>query len=58
LNREFFKIKWLGNLPEADSWKFCTHIFNKSDDNHEYAFPKVTIKTISSVLISCYNAKE
>jgi hypothetical protein len=55
-NKEFFK--WLGNLPESDHRKFYEHVFNKSGDNQVYAYPKVTIKTISLVLISCYNAKE
>jgi hypothetical protein len=56
LNREFFK--WLGNLTEADHRKFCKHILNRSGDSHVYAYPKVTMKTISSVLIGCYSAKD
>jgi hypothetical protein len=55
-NREFFK--WLGNLTEADHRKFCKHILNRSRESHEYAYPKVTMKTISSVLIGCYSAKD
>jgi hypothetical protein len=56
LNREFFK--WLGNLTEADHRKFCKHILNRLGESHVYAYPKVTIKTISSVLIGCYSAKD
>jgi hypothetical protein len=56
LNREFFK--WLENLTEADHRKFCKHILNRSGDSHVYAYPKVTMKTISSVLIGCYSAKD
>lgn len=56
LNWEFFK--WLGNLSEADHYAFAKHILNRSGDNRLYSYPKVTMKTISSVLISCYRAKE
>jgi hypothetical protein len=56
LNREFFK--WLGNLTEADHRKFCKHILNRSLESHVYAYLKVTMKTISSVLIGCYSAKD
>jgi CRISPR/Cas system CSM-associated protein Csm2 small subunit len=56
LNQEFFK--WLGNLTEAYHRKFCKHILNRSGESHVYAYPKVTMKTISSVLIGCYNAKD
>jgi hypothetical protein len=56
LNREFFK--WLGNLTEADHRKFCKHILNRSGESHVYAYPKVTMKMISSVLIGCYSAKD
>jgi hypothetical protein len=56
LNRELFK--WLGNLTEADHRKFCKYILNRSGKNHVYAYPKVTMKTISSVLIGCYSAKD
>jgi hypothetical protein len=55
-NREFFK--WLRNLSEANHRKFCKHILNKSGDSRVYAYPKLTMKTISSVLISCYCTKE
>jgi hypothetical protein len=56
LNKEFFK--WLRNLLEADHWKFCKHIFNRSGDSCGYAYPKVTMKTISFVLFSCYSVKD
>jgi hypothetical protein len=52
LNREFFK--WLGNLTEADHRRFCEHLLKRSEDSHKYSYPKVTMKTISSVLIGCY----
>jgi hypothetical protein len=55
LNSEFFK--WLRNLSKADHRKFCKHILNKVGDSNIYSYPKVTMKTISSVLISCYNVK-
>jgi hypothetical protein len=56
LNREFFK--WLGNLTEADHRKFCKNILNRSGESHVYAYPKVTMKTISFILIGCYSAKD
>ena len=56
LNREFFK--WLGNLTEADHRRFCEHVLKRSGDRYLYSYPKVTMKTISSVLIGCYSAKD
>jgi hypothetical protein len=56
LNREFFK--WLENLSEANHCAFAKHILNHSSDNRLYSYPKVTMKTISSMLISYYSAKE
>ena len=56
LNREFFK--WLGNLTEVDYRKFYKHILNRSGDSHVYAYPKVTMKTISLVLIGCHSTKD
>ena len=56
LNREFFK--WLGNLTEADHHRFCEHVLRRSGDSHKYSYPKVTMKTISSVLIGCYSTKD
>ena len=56
LNREFFK--WLGNLTEADHRRFCEHVLKRSGSSHIYSYPKVTMKTISSVLIGCYSAKD
>jgi hypothetical protein len=55
LNREFFK--WLGNLSKSDHRAFARHILNCPNVKRPY-MPKVTMKTISSVLISYYNAKE
>jgi hypothetical protein len=56
LNREFFK--WLGNLSESDHQAFAKHILNHQNDKRPYTYPKVTMKTISSVFISCYSAKD
>jgi hypothetical protein len=56
LNREFFK--WLGKLSESDHRAFAMYILNCPNDKRPYAYPKVTMKTISSVLISCYSTKE
>jgi hypothetical protein len=56
LNREFFK--WLGNLSEADHRRFCEHLLRRSGDKYTYTYPKVTMKTIHSVLIGCYSAKD
>ena len=56
LNKEFFK--WLGNLFKADHHRFCEHLLKRSGDNHTYDYPKVMMKTISSMLIGCYSAKD
>jgi hypothetical protein len=56
LNQEFFK--WLGNLSLSHHRAFARHILNHPNDKRPYAYPKVTMKTISSVLIRCYNTKE
>jgi hypothetical protein len=49
---------WLGNLSESDHRAFARHILNRPNDKRPYAYPKVTMKTIFFVLISCYSAKE
>ena len=56
LNREFFK--WLGNRTEVDHHRFCKYLLRRSGNSYKYLYPKVTIKTISSVLIGCYSAKD
>jgi hypothetical protein len=56
LNLEFFK--WLENLSESDHRAFAKHILNHHNDKRLYAYPKVTMKTISSILISCYSERE
>jgi hypothetical protein len=33
-------------------------ILNCSSEKHLYAYPKVTMKTISSIVISCYSPKK
>jgi hypothetical protein len=55
-NQEFFK--WQGNLSESDHRAFARHILNRPNNKQPYAYPKVTMKTISSILINCYSAKE
>lgn len=56
MGQEFFK--WLENLSENDVKKFNDHILNCPDSKRKFAYPKVTIKGIPSVLPNCYTAKE
>ena len=56
LNREFFK--WLGNMTEADHVALLKHMLNRSGPKRVWKYPKVTMKQVSSVLESCYTAKE
>jgi hypothetical protein len=56
LNCKFFKC--LGNLTEVDHRKFYKHILNRLGESHVYAYLKVTMMTISSVLIGCYSMKD
>jgi hypothetical protein len=55
-NQKFFK--WLGNLSKTDHCAFAKHILNHHNDKCSYSYPVVTIKTISSILISYYSTKE
>jgi DNA-directed RNA polymerase subunit L len=56
LKSELFK--WLGNLFESDHCIFARYILNHPNKKCPNVYPKVTMKTISLNLISCYNAKE
>ena len=53
--REFFK--WLGNTTEDDLGRLAVHLIN--DKPHRLlGYPKVTMKTVKSVLLDCYSAKD
>jgi len=56
LTHEFFK--WLGNLSYDDLAKLAGHILHQSPKEQNKDYPKVTLKVASSVLESCYTAKE
>ena len=56
LNREYFK--WLGNLSLQDLERLAKHLLNQCGEKQKFPYPKVMIKSISSVLESCYNTKE
>ena len=56
LSSEYFK--WLGNLSLKDLERLARHLLNQSGEKKKFPYPKVTIKSISSVLESCYNMKE
>nr|PNR27966.1 hypothetical protein PHYPA_028558 [Physcomitrium patens] len=56
LSREYFK--WLGNLSLNDLERLAKHLLNQSGEKQKFPYPKVTIKSISSVLESCYSTKD
>ena len=56
LSREYFK--WLGNLSLQDLERLAKHLLNQSGEKRKFPYPKVTIKSISSVLESCYSTKD
>ena len=56
LSREYFK--WLGNLSLQDLERLAKHLLNQFGEKRKFPYPKVTIKSISSVLESCYNTKD
>lgn len=56
LSREYFK--WLGNLSLNDLERLAKHLLNQSGEKRKFSYPKVTIKSISSVLESCYSTKD
>ena len=55
-NREFFK--WLRDLIVTSHRQFYEHILRRYGESHVYSYPKMTMKTISSVLIGYYSAKD
>nr|PNR28878.1 hypothetical protein PHYPA_027570 [Physcomitrium patens] len=56
LSREYFK--WLGNLSLNDLERLTKYPLNQSGEKRKFPYPKVTIKSISSVLESCYSTKD
>ena len=56
LSREYFK--WLGNLSLQDLERLAKHLLNQYGEKRKFPYPKMTIKSISSVLESCYSTKE
>ena len=56
LSHKFFR--WLGNLSFEDLAKLAKHILNHDTGKRNLRYLKVTIKATSSVLESCYTAKE
>ena len=56
LSREYFK--WLGNLSLQNLERLAKHLLNQSGEKRKFPYPKVTIKSISSVLESCYSTKD
>ena len=56
LSSEYFK--WLGNLSLQDLERLAKHLLNQSREKWKFPYPKVTIKSISFVLESCYSTKE
>ena len=56
LTREFFKH--LGNLSYDELATLAKHMLNQTGEKRKQPYPKVTIKSVSSVLDSCYTASE
>ena len=56
LNREFFKH--LGNLSYDELATLAKHMLNQTGEKRTLPYPKVTVKAVSSVLESCYTARE
>nr|PNR63283.1 hypothetical protein PHYPA_001708 [Physcomitrium patens] len=56
LSRKYFK--WLGNLSLNDLERLAKHLLNQSGEKRKFSYPKVTIKSISSMLESCYSTKD
>ena len=56
LSREYFK--WLGNFSLQDLERLAKHLLNQSGEKRKFPYSKVTIKSISSVLESCYSTKD
>ena len=51
-------IKWLGNLNLKDLERLARHVLNQSGEKQKFPYLKVTIKSISYVLGSCYSMKD
>ena len=56
LTREFFKH--LGNLSYDELMTLAKHMLNQTGEKRKQPYPKVTIKSVSSVLDSCYTANK
>ena len=56
LTQEFFKH--LGNLNYDELATFAKHVLNQTGEKRKQPYPKVTVKSVSSVLDSCYTAGE
>ena len=56
LTREFFKH--LGNLSYDELVTLTRHMLNQTGEKRKQPYPKVTVKSVSSVLDSCYTAGE
>nr|PNR52963.1 hypothetical protein PHYPA_009338 [Physcomitrium patens] len=56
LSHEYFK--WLGNLSLNDLERLMKHLLNQCGEKRKFSYPKVTIKSILSVLESCYSTKD
>ena len=56
LTREFFKH--LGNLSYNELVTLARHMLNQTGEKRKQPYPKVMIKSLSSVLDSCYTVSE
>ena len=56
LTREFFKH--LGNLSYDELATLARHMLNQTGDKRKQLYPKMTVKSVSSVLDSCYTEGE
>ena len=56
LTREFFKH--LGNLSYDELATLAKHVLNQTGEKRKQPYPKVTVKSVSSVLDNCYTAGE
>ena len=56
LNQEFFKH--LGSLSYEELSKLARHLLNQTGGKQTHSYPKVTVKSISSMHDNYYNTKE
>ena len=56
LTREFFKH--LRNLSYSELATLARHMLNETGEKRKQPYPKVTVKSVSAVLDSCYTAGE